>query len=55
MTLDPDGGNRPGGFYVEQGQLGIYVDGKADAQDVAEQIRRASHEAAKHIARKYAN
>ncbi len=55
MKLDPDGGKRPGGFYVEGTQLGIYVDGEADPQDVAEQIRHASREAAHHIAQKYSN
>jgi hypothetical protein len=55
MKLDPDGGKRPGGFYVEGTQLGIYVDSDADSGDVAEQIRRASQEAAQHIARKYSN
>ncbi len=55
MRLAPDGGKRPGGFYVEGADLGIYVDGDADEQDVADQIRRASHEAAHHIAQRYSN
>ncbi len=55
MKLERDGGRAPGGFYVEGSQLGIYVDGRGDAQEVAEQIRLASEEAAMHFARKYSN
>jgi len=51
MKLDRDGGNRPGGFYAEGSHLGIYVDAEAPEQDVTEQIRTASNEAARHLAK----
>jgi hypothetical protein len=55
LNLAQDGWNRPGGFYVEGQDLGIYVDVHANAEEVAEQIRAASNDAAQHIARKYSN
>ena len=55
MKLAREGGNRPGGFYVEGTDLGITVDAEANPQDIAEQIRLASQDAMKHIARKYSN
>jgi hypothetical protein len=55
IKLDPDGGKRPGGFYVEGSQIGIYVDEQAGEAAVAEQIEQASNDAAQHIARHYLN
>jgi hypothetical protein len=55
MKLDQDGGKRPGGFYAEGAQLGIYVDEEAADADVQEQIREASNDAVVHIARKLFN
>jgi hypothetical protein len=54
MKLDQDGGRRPGGFYAEGTQLGIYVDDEG-GEDVQEQIRKASDDAVRHIARKFFN
>jgi hypothetical protein len=55
MKLDADGGKAPGGFYTEGSTLGIYVDETRNAADVAEQIERASNDAAKHFARTLLN
>jgi hypothetical protein len=55
MKLDRDGGKRPGGFYAEGSQLGIYVDGEAPDAEVQEQIRVASNDAVLHIAKKLFN
>jgi hypothetical protein len=55
MSLDRDGGKRPGGFYAEGSQLGIYVDDAAPENDVEEQIRKASNDAVLHIAKKVFN
>jgi hypothetical protein len=55
MKLDRDGGKRPGGFYTEGVELGIYVDEEAPEHDVEEQIRRASNDAVLHIAKKIFN
>ena len=55
MRLDADGGERPGGFYAEGNDVGIYVDTDAGAGDVAEQIRRATHDAVRHMGRKHFN
>ncbi len=55
LKLDPDGGKRPGGFYAEGAEIGIYVDEQSGDVDVTEQIRRASNDAARHIGRKHFN
>jgi hypothetical protein len=55
MKLEQDGGKRPGGFYVEGSQLGIYVDEQAGESDVEEQIRQASNEAVLHMTKKIFN
>jgi len=55
MKLEQDGGKRPGGFYVEGSQLGIYVDEQAAESDVEEQIRQASNEAVLHMTKKIFN
>jgi hypothetical protein len=55
MKLAQDGGRQPGGFYATPGELGIYVDDKATAAAVADQIRSASDEAAQHFGRRYLN
>jgi hypothetical protein len=55
VKLEADGGKRPGGFYVEDDEFGIYVDGEATERDVQEQIARGSNEAVRHMGRKYLN
>jgi hypothetical protein len=55
MKLLPDGGKRPGGFYVEGAEFGICVDDHGNPGEVAEQIRSASHDAAIHVGRIYGN
>lgn len=47
MEMDQDGGAPAGGFFVEGDQLGIVVD--ESAPDVAEQIKRATAEAVRHL------
>ncbi len=52
----PDGSIQPGGFFTEaSGQCGIIVDSEASANDVEEQIQRASEDAVRHISKKYLN
>jgi hypothetical protein len=55
MNLDRDGLKAPGGFYSENGQLGIYVDDTVSPKDVEEQIRRGSNDAVLHISKKVFN
>jgi hypothetical protein len=55
MKLDPDGGNRPGGFYVEGTECGICIDADATPNEVVDQIREASDDAARHMNRKFTN
>jgi hypothetical protein len=53
LVLDQDGGSPAGGFFVEGDQLGIVVD--ESAPDVAEQIKRATAEAVRHLSLKVLN
>jgi len=55
MKLDRDGGKRPGGFYAQGTDLGIYVDTEAPEEEIHDQIRKASNDAVLHIARKILN
>jgi hypothetical protein len=55
VTLEPDGCAHPGGFYAQGSQLGIYVDAEAPQAEVEDQIRRASNDAVRHLARKLLN
>jgi hypothetical protein len=55
VKLGADGGKRPGGFYVEDDQFGIYVAEGATDRDVQEQIARGSNEAVRHMGKKYLN
>jgi len=55
MKLDQDGDSRPGGFYVTGKEYGIYVDAAGEPHEVADQIRAATHEAARHIGARFAN
>ncbi len=55
IKVDRDGGERPGGFYAEGAQCGIYVSDEASEEDVTEQIKRASMDAVQHIGRKLLN
>ncbi len=53
--FDRDTDSQPGGFFVEDGELGILVDGDASASEVQAQIAQASAEAVRHISRKFLN
>jgi hypothetical protein len=55
IKVDADSGERPGGFYAEGTQFGIYVAEEMSEEDVAEQIKRASVDAAQHIGKKLLN
>ena len=51
-----DGSSQPGGFFIERpGEYGIIVDSDASPENVQEQIKRASEEAARHIGRAFLN
>jgi hypothetical protein len=55
VHFDRDSGTRPGGFFDEEGELGILVDVEASEVDVQAQIESASVEAVRHISKKFLN
>lgn len=55
MHFDPDGAHAAGGFFVKGNQLGILVDDSAGAAAVQAQIEAGTHEAVRHLSRKYLN
>jgi len=55
VPFDADSGTAPGGFFDEEGELGILVDGKASDVDVQAQIASASEDAVRYFSKKYLN
>ncbi len=55
VKFDRDATSQPGGFFDEEGQLGILVDSEASEGDVKEQIMTASADAVRHISKKFTN
>lgn len=55
MTFEKDGDRTAGGFFVNEGQLGILVDEDASAEGVQAQIEKGTAEAVLHLSRKYLN
>lgn len=55
VRFERDSAAAPGGFFDEEGELGILVDSQAGEVDVNAQIKRASVDAIRHIARKFLN
>jgi hypothetical protein len=55
VKFDRDSGSEPGGFFNEDGQLGILVDSEASAGEVQQQIMRASADAVKHLSKQFLN
>jgi hypothetical protein len=55
VKLEADGRKRPGGFYAEDDEYGIYVDDDGTERDVQAQIAKGSNDAVRHMGRKYLN
>jgi len=55
VKFDRDSRSEPGGFFDENGQLGILVDSEASEGEVQRQIVRASAEAAQYLSKKLLN
>jgi hypothetical protein len=55
VRFDRDSPTAPGGFFDEEGELGILVDSQASETDVKAQIQSASADAARYIATKLLN
>ena len=55
MTFEKDGDGTAGGFFVNEGQLGILVDESASPEGVQAQIEKGTVEAVRHLSRKYLN
>jgi hypothetical protein len=54
MTFEKDGDRTAGGFFVNEGQLGILVD-EVSTEGVQAQIEKGTAEAVRHLSRKYLN
>lgn len=55
VSFEKDGEGESGGFFVDEGQLGILVDEAAPAAAVQAQIEKATAEAVRHLSRRYLN
>ena len=55
MTFEKDGNRTAGGFFVNEGQLGILVDEDATAEGVQAQIEKGTVEAVRHLSQKFLN
>jgi hypothetical protein len=55
MTFEKDGDRTAGGFFVNEGQLGILVDDDASPEGVQAQIEKGTEDAVRHLSQKYLN
>jgi len=55
VRFERDSSTAPGGFFDEKGELGILVDSQASDVDVRAQIRSASGDAIRYVAKKFLN
>lgn len=55
VRFEKDHDGHAGGFFTDEGQLGILVDGEATSGTVESQILRASAEAVQHLSRRLLN
>ena len=55
ISVDRDGHKRAGGFFADNGQLGILVDDAAPPPEIQAQIERGTAEAVRHLSRRYLN
>jgi hypothetical protein len=55
MTFEKDGDRTAGGFFVNEGQLGILVDEDASPEGVQAQIEKGTEDAVRHLSKKYLN
>lgn len=55
VSLDKDTDHAPGGFFANEGQLGILVDEHASPTEAKAQIEAATAEAVRHLSRRILN
>jgi hypothetical protein len=55
MTFEKDSERTAGGFFVNEGHLGILVDEDASPEGVQAQIERGTEDAVRHLSQKYLN
>ena len=55
MSFEKDGDRVAGGFFAQEGQIGILVDEAAPKSEVQAQIESATAEAVRHLSRKVLN
>ena len=55
MSFEKDSERNAGGFFVNEGQLGILVDDTASPANVQAQIEKGTAEAVRHLSQKYLN
>jgi hypothetical protein len=55
MTFEKDSERTAGGFFVNEGQLGILVDDTASPEGVQAQIEKGTEDAVRHLSKKYLN
>ena len=55
MSFEKDGDGTAGGFFSQDGQLGILVDDAASPSEAKAQIERATAEAVQHLSRRVLN
>ncbi|MCL2726630.1 MAG: hypothetical protein FWD69_19595 [Polyangiaceae bacterium] len=55
ITVDQDGLKSAGGFFADEGQMGILVDDAAPPPEIQAQIERGTAEAVRHLSRRYLN
>jgi len=55
LSFEKDSERTAGGFFVNEGQLGILVDDNASPASVQAQIEKGTEEAVRHLSKKYLN
>lgn len=55
MSLEKDGEKSAGGFFSDNGQLGIVVDDTVTPPEMKEQIEKATAQAVRHLSQKVLN
>lgn len=55
VTFEQDSDRSAGGFFVQDGELGILVDDAAEGPQVQAQIEKGTAEAVRHLSQKYLN
>jgi len=55
MSLEKDGEKSAGGFFSDNGQLGIVVDDTVTPPEMKEQLEKATAQAVRHLSQKVLN